>query len=242
MQASSAAHNINRWLSISPNCFGKFSSGDVLRRTLEAAKSEIVTVALRRVDLTAPADPILKAVDPEKYLVVPNTSGARDAGEAVRIARMARHAAGHTWVKLEVTPNPASLLPDPIETLEAARNADAIIGTEGVDALFFGPDDMKVRMGIPVNSTVLDNPELREAMEQTGASARAAGKVCGTVAPSAALARSATDMGYQILVGGGDILFMRTAAAARLAELRDELKQETAPGADLQGGGGIYGG
>ncbi len=100
---------------------GKFSSGDVLRRTVEASGCEIVTVALRRVDLTAPADPTLDALDPAQQLILPNTSGARDAEEAIRIARMARHVARHTWLKLEVTPDPATLLPDPVETLKAAE-------------------------------------------------------------------------------------------------------------------------
>jgi thiazole synthase len=100
---------------------GKFASGDTLRRTVEASGCEIVTVALRRVDLTSAADPTLAALDPQKYLILPNTSGARDAEEAVRIATMARHMAGHTWVKLEVTPDPATLLPDPVETFKAAE-------------------------------------------------------------------------------------------------------------------------
>ena len=100
---------------------GKFSSGDALRAAIAATASEIVTVALRRVDLQDPSDPLLAAIDPEKQLIMPNTSGARDAEEAVRIARMARHLSGHTWLKLEVTPDPATLLPDPIETLKAAE-------------------------------------------------------------------------------------------------------------------------
>jgi thiazole synthase len=100
---------------------GKFSSPEVLRQTLEAADSEIVTVALRRVDLSGADDPTLGVLDPRAYLILPNTSGARDADEAVRIARMARRLAGHTWLKLEVTPDPATLLPDPVETLKAAE-------------------------------------------------------------------------------------------------------------------------
>jgi len=100
---------------------GKFATAEILRATIASARSQIVTVALRRVDLAAANDPLLNAVDPEQQLLLPNTSGARDAEEAVRLARLARNMAGHNWVKLEVTPDPATLLPDPIETLAAAK-------------------------------------------------------------------------------------------------------------------------
>jgi thiazole synthase len=104
---------------------GKFASGELMAAALEAAGTEIVTVALRRVDLSAPdgdGEPdILDFIDPARYLLLPNTSGARDAGEAVRMARLARAAGLPTWVKLEVHPDPRYLLPDPIETLTAAE-------------------------------------------------------------------------------------------------------------------------
>ena len=103
---------------------GKFSSGAVMAKALEAAGTEIVTVGLRRVDLAGAADEsdhILDFVDPARYLLLPNTSGAADADEAVRLARMARAAGLPDWVKLEVHPDPRYLLPDPIETLLAAE-------------------------------------------------------------------------------------------------------------------------
>jgi thiazole synthase len=100
---------------------GKFSTPQAMREAIEASGAEVVTVALRRVDLQDPADAMLSHIDPERYLVLPNTSGARDAIEAVRIAKLARAASGWTWVKLEVTPEPHYLLPDPVETLKAAR-------------------------------------------------------------------------------------------------------------------------
>jgi thiazole synthase len=79
-------------------------------------------VALRRVDLEATGGPdILEFIDPERYLILPNTSGAADADEAVRIAKLARAAGLPTWIKLEVTPEPRYLLPDPVETLKAAE-------------------------------------------------------------------------------------------------------------------------
>jgi thiazole synthase len=64
---------------------------------------------------------MLNHIDPKRYLLLPNTSGARDADEAVRLARLARAAGCEPWVKLEVTPDPYYLLPDPIETLKAAE-------------------------------------------------------------------------------------------------------------------------
>jgi thiazole synthase len=102
---------------------GKFGSHEVMRRALAASGTEIVTVALRRVDLDATGGPdILSFIDPERYLLLPNTSGAVDAGEAVRLARLARAAGMPAWVKLEVTPEPRYLLPDPVETLKAAES------------------------------------------------------------------------------------------------------------------------
>lgn len=102
---------------------GKFPDLVTMGAALEASGSEIVTVALRRVDLDAatPADEILSALDPSRYLLLPNTSGAIDADEAIRLARLSRTMGLPTWVKLEVTPDPRYLLPDPIETLRAAE-------------------------------------------------------------------------------------------------------------------------
>lgn len=102
---------------------GKFSSNESMRDALTASGTEIVTVALRRADLSGKSDPfanILDFIDPARYLLLPNTSGARDAGEAVRLARLAVTAGMPDWVKLEIHPDPRYLLPDPIETLTAA--------------------------------------------------------------------------------------------------------------------------
>ena len=100
---------------------GKFSSAQVMTKAIEASGAQIVTVALRRVELDNPQDSILSAIDTSKYLLLPNTSGARDATEAVRLARLARAAGCEPWIKLEVTPDPRYLLPDPVETLKAAE-------------------------------------------------------------------------------------------------------------------------
>ncbi len=101
---------------------GKFPAAAALKAALHSSQAEIVTVALRRVDLAQPqADSILSVLDPQKHLILPNTSGARTAEEAVRLAKMARAMGLPPWVKLELTPEPRYLLPDPVETLKAAE-------------------------------------------------------------------------------------------------------------------------
>ncbi len=100
---------------------GKFPSSKIMKQAIEASGTEIITVALRRVDLTNPEDNILSVIDRDRFLLLPNTSGARDAEEAVHLARIARAAGCEPWVKLEVTPDPHYLLPDPVETLKAAE-------------------------------------------------------------------------------------------------------------------------
>src|SRR3954451_6524991 len=103
---------------------GKFSSPEAMRDALAATGTGIVTVALRRADLSGKRDPfanILEYVDASRYLLLPNTSGAMNAEEAVRLARLAAAAGLPKWVKLEIHPDPRYLLPDPIETLKAAE-------------------------------------------------------------------------------------------------------------------------
>jgi thiazole synthase len=103
---------------------GKFASPEAMRSALEASGTSMVTVALRRADLSGKKDPfanILEFIDPAKYLILPNTSGAMNAAEAVRLARLAAAAGLPKWVKLEIHPDPRYLLPDPIETFKAAE-------------------------------------------------------------------------------------------------------------------------
>lgn len=101
---------------------GKFSSGERMREAILASESEIVTVALRRADLSGRGDPFANILDfiPKHVQLLPNTSGAMNAEEAVRLARLAVAAGLPNWVKLEIHPDPRYLLPDPIETLKAA--------------------------------------------------------------------------------------------------------------------------
>jgi thiazole synthase len=103
---------------------GKFASGELMAGAIEASGAEIVTVALRRADLTGKGDKfanILTFIDAKKYVLLPNTSGARTADEACRLARLGREATGSAWLKLEIHPDARYLLPDPIETLKAAE-------------------------------------------------------------------------------------------------------------------------
>src|SRR5438105_1402925 len=133
---------------------GKFPSTAALSGAIESTGTQMVTVALRRVDPTAADGDILDAIDAERVVLLTNTSGAEDAGEAVRLARLARAAGLPDWIKLEVTPEPRYLLPDPVETLKAA------------EAL--------VRDGFTVLPYVNADPVLAKRLEEVG---------CATVMP-----------------------------------------------------------
>jgi thiazole synthase len=101
---------------------GKYSSDQSMVHALEASGCELVTVALRRLDLDDPKKTtILDVIDWKRYRILPNTAGCRTADEAIRIARLARSMGLSDWVKLEVIPDPRYLFPDPEETLKAAR-------------------------------------------------------------------------------------------------------------------------
>jgi len=125
---------------------GKYASNEIMANAIEASSTEMVTIALRRVDIDNPNDDMLAAIDWKKYQMLPNTSGARDADEAVRLARLARAATDIEWIKLEVTPDPYYLLPDGTETLKASEilvkdgfivlpyiNADAVLAKKLAD-------------------------------------------------------------------------------------------------------------
>src|SRR5271163_2249095 len=103
---------------------GKFAAPEAMRDALAASGAEMVTVALRRADLSGKNDPfanILEFIDPKKFLLLPNTSGAMNAEEAVRLSHLAAAAGLPKWVKLEIHPDPRYLLPDPVETFRAAE-------------------------------------------------------------------------------------------------------------------------
>ena len=115
---------------------GKFASNSVMKEALGSCGAALATVALKRANLANIHDEsanILDFLEPSKYLVVPNTSGAMNAEEAVRIARLGQAAGLGNFVKLEIHPDPNYLLPDPIETLKATE----ILASEGFKVLAY---------------------------------------------------------------------------------------------------------
>jgi len=100
---------------------GKFASAQTMEAALLASGSELVTVALKRVDVHQPEDDILRHLKHPGLHLLPNTSGVRTAREAVFAAQLAREALETNWLKLEIHPDPKYLMPDPIETLKATE-------------------------------------------------------------------------------------------------------------------------
>lgn len=104
---------------------GKFSSNDIMKGVIAASGTEMVTMAMKRINLADSADDdMLQHIAAPDIQLLPNTSGTRNAEEAVFAAKMAREAFGTNWLKLEIHPDPRHLLPDPIETLKAT---DALV-------------------------------------------------------------------------------------------------------------------
>ena len=100
---------------------GKFSSNDLMKDSIVASETEMVTVAMKRISLGDANDDMLKHIVDKNIQLLPNTSGVRDAKEAVFAAKMSREAFGTNWLKLEIHPDPRYLLPDSIETLKATE-------------------------------------------------------------------------------------------------------------------------
>lgn len=145
---------------------GKFSGNTQMQEVFASSATQLVTVALRRVDLANPDANIVAFIDSKKYKLLPNTSGARDATEAVRLARMAKAAGISNWIKLEVIPEPRYLLPDGEETLKAAQ----ILVKEGFVVLpYIQPDlilakkleDVGTATVMPLASPIGSNQGLR---------------------------------------------------------------------------------
>ncbi len=117
---------------------GKYSSYEIMEQALKASGADIITVAIRRVDMKAPGhENILEHIDTSKYWILPNTAGCATVDEALRVARLSRAMGINNWIKLEVIPDPKYLMPDPIATLEAAK----ILIDEGFVVLpYINPD------------------------------------------------------------------------------------------------------
>lgn len=100
---------------------GKFSSNSLMSEAIVASGTEMVTVAMKRISLNDNSDDMLRHIVRPGLQLLPNTSGTRNADEAVFAAKMAREAFGTNWIKLEIHPDPRYLLPDPVETLKATE-------------------------------------------------------------------------------------------------------------------------
>ena len=116
---------------------GKYSSNEVMNRALEASGAEVITVAIRRVDLSGKGPNLLDAIDRGRYTILPNTAGCFNAADAIRVAHLGRELGFGAWVKLEVLGDERTLLPDPVQTLEATRT----LVSEGFDVLAYTSDD-----------------------------------------------------------------------------------------------------
>ena len=128
---------------------GKFSSNPLMEKAIIASGSEMVTVAMKRVDMQNPEDDILVHINRDHIQLLPNTSGVRDADEAVLAAQLAREAFGTNFIKLEIHPDPKYLLPDPIETLKAT--------------------EVLAKMGFVVLPYIQADPVLCKRLEEAGA-------------------------------------------------------------------------
>lgn len=100
---------------------GKFQSNKIMQEAIIASGTEMVTVALKRVDMSNPADDLMAHIKADHICLLPNTSGVRNAKEAVLAAQLAREAFETDFIKLEIHPDPKYLLPDPVETLKATE-------------------------------------------------------------------------------------------------------------------------
>ncbi len=129
---------------------GKYPSPEIMREAIKQSGAEIITVALRRVDLNDPKYDLLSQIHRENLLILPNTSGAMNAEEAIRSAKLAKAAGISDWIKLEITPSPKHLLPDGAETLKATEKL--------------------VKLGFKVLPYINADPVLAKRLEEAGAS------------------------------------------------------------------------
>lgn len=119
---------------------GKYKSGQETARAIAASGAEMVTVAVRRVNLDRSKESLLDFIDPEKYFLLPNTAGCYTADEAIRTARLGREVGLSDWVKIEVIGDQATLYPDVQATIEATR----VLVKEGFTVLPYTTDDIVV--------------------------------------------------------------------------------------------------
>jgi thiazole synthase len=121
---------------------GKYKDGAETARALEASGAEMVTVAVRRVNLDRSRESLLDFIDPQRYFLLPNTAGCYTADEAIRAARLGREVGLSDWVKIEVIGDQQTLYPDIAATLEATR----VLAKEGFTVLPYTSDDIVFAM------------------------------------------------------------------------------------------------
>ena len=130
---------------------GKFSSNQIMREAIKASQTEMVTMAMKRIDMQDQEDDMLLHISNPDIQLLPNTSGVRTADEAIFAAQLAREAFGTNWLKLEIHPDPRYLLPDPIETLKATEKL--------------------AKMGFIILPYIPADPVLCKRLEEVGAAA-----------------------------------------------------------------------
>ena len=128
---------------------GKFSSSSIMEKAIAASGTQMVTAAMKRIDLENANDDMLVHINQEQVQLLPNTSGVRNAEEAIFAAQLAREAFGTNFLKLEIHPDPRYLLPDPMETLKATEEL--------------------VKMGFVVLPYIQADPVLCKRLEEVGA-------------------------------------------------------------------------
>lgn len=128
---------------------GKFRSNTEMAEAIRASQTQMVTVAMKRIDMENPEDDMLRHVTADHIQILPNTSGVRNAEEAVLAAQLAREAFGTNFIKLEIHPDPKYLLPDPVETLRATEEL--------------------ARLGFVVLPYIQADPVLCKRLEEAGA-------------------------------------------------------------------------
>lgn len=128
---------------------GKFRSNEMMEKAIKASGTQMVTVAMKRIDMDNKEDEMLHHIMHDGIQLLPNTSGVRDAAEAVLAAQLAREAFGTNFIKLEIHPDPKYLLPDPVETLKATEEL--------------------AKMGFVVLPYIQADPVLCKRLEEVGA-------------------------------------------------------------------------
>jgi 4-hydroxy-2-oxoheptanedioate aldolase len=176
-------------------------------------------------------------------IMVPMVNNAQEARAVVKATRFpplgersygGRRAIDQGGRIYHQTANDDTIVIAQIETPQAIENAEAIASIEGVDVLFFSPDDIKLRLGLPIDTAISDSDELAAAMEKVITAVKNTGTIGGCVTCTSPAITMAQSLGYTLLVGTGDVGLIRQGAAAQLATLQEalHLNSQTKPSKD----------